>query len=189
MAYTTGTITNRSRIYNMTGITNYTASSGTDLGRVSDLVMAKFERDLTLYRGLRTGTTPTDASIDGEGVVLEFALWEYDAATMATLFQRIIPSGKTNNFHGFGNQSYKLGRKLGTNELLSLMIADEEAPNDYPKLYIHRAVIVDVEGLVMSRGSQGSMTSPATIRVIGLHSDTLGSPMVFGDSSAFPSLA
>lgn len=189
MAYTTGVITTRSRIYNMTGVTNYTPSSGTDLGKISDIVVADFSREVTTYRNLRTGTTATDAAIDGEYSVLTFSLWEYDAAAMAVLFQRIIPSGKTNNFHGFGNQSYKLGRKLGSSELVSLLVADEEAPADYPKLYIHRGVILDIGNLNLTRGAEGSIVSGATIHVLALHSDTLGSPMVFGDSSGFPSLA
>lgn len=189
MAFTTGMITTRSRVYDMTGITNYTPSNGVDLGLVGDLILAHLGRDVQTYRGLRNGSTPTAASIDGTSVLLEFALHEYDAAAMKVLTQNIRPSGASNNFHGFSaGANYKLGKLLGSNELLSLLVADESNPTDYPMLYIPKAVILDVASLQLTMAERSVMT-PATFRVMGLHDDTIGGPMAFGDVASFPSLA
>jgi hypothetical protein len=189
MAYTTGIITVRSRLYDMTGITNYTPSNGVDLGKVGDLVMAKFHRDVQFYRGLASGSAPKYASIDGTGTLLEFSLHEYDAAVMKLVSQNIRPSGANNNFHGFdAGSNYELGHLLDSNELISLLVADESDPTDYPMLYIPSAVIVDVDSISLSRAERSIMT-PATIRIVGLHNDTIGGPFVFGDPSSFPSLA
>lgn len=189
MVYQTGIITSRARLYDMTGVANYTASNGIDLGKVGDLVLAKLHRDIQIYRGLASGSAPREASMDGSGILLEFSLHEYDAAAVKILSQNTRPTAANNNWHGpVASANYTLGNLFDSNEILSLMVADELAPDDYPKVYIHRAIIMDVENLVFSRAERSMMT-PATFRVIGLHSDTTNGCFLFGDSSKFPSLA
>lgn len=189
MAYTTGQITTKSRIYDMTGKTNYTPSNGADLGAVSDLILTEFQREVTLYRSLAHGNTPTDAAIDANGVMLQFGLREYDAAVMKVLAQNTRPSANNNNFHGIeGGPNYKLGMLLGSNEILSLLVADADNPGDYPALYIPRAVITRVENLALSKAER-SVMAPALFTVIGLFDTTIGDTFAFGDKSDFPSLA
>lgn len=187
MAFTTGTITVRSRVYDMTGTDSYDPDEGTDLGPVGDLVLAKLERDVVTYPTLRSGSTPSEAAIFGEGLILEFSLNEYDAAVVNMLAQRVRPSGQNNNFHGFGAGDYKLGHLLSGSETLSLLVADEDSPNDYPALYIPRAVIVDVESMSLSMIERSVMT-PATFRVVGLWDEAAGGAFNFGSIAGFPSL-
>lgn len=190
MAYQTGTITTRARLYDMTAASaanQYTPSAGVDLGKVSDLILAEFDRDLVVYKGLEYGSTPKNASIDGSGLILQFALSEYTASVVSVLTQRMFPSGDTLNYQGAMAGSYKLGKLLDSNHLLKLLVADELTPGDYPKLYIPKAVVVRVRGLALSMASR--MMDPAVFEVIGLHDSNFTGPFAFGNSTGFPSLS
>lgn len=185
MAMNTGTITVRSRIYNMTGVavTNMDPSAGVDLGLVSDLVLPTFERDVQIYRDLRYGSTPANASIDGSGCILEFGLSEYDAAAVTFLTQRIQRTATTVNWEGAMVGSYVLGKLLSSSELLRLLVADETSPLTNPMLLIPKAVVVKVSNIALSKTVR--MMDPASIQVIGLHDATNGGPFAFGDYTKF----
>lgn len=183
MAVSTGTLAIRGRVYNMTGVSGFTPSGGTDLGKVSDLLLAELERDIQVYTGLEYGSTPKYASIDGSGVIFEFGLSEYSAAVITLISQRIQPATSTINYHGALAGSYVLGRTLGSSELLKLLIADEDNPTTRPMLLIPKAVIVKVGNLSFSMAERH--TDPATIQIIGLHDSTLGAPFAYGDPAKF----
>lgn len=190
MAYQTGTLTTRARLYDMTGASaanQYTPSAGVDLGKVSDLIIPEFERDVVVYKGLEYGSTPKHASIDGSGVILQFALSEYNSGVMSLLAQRMKPSGDNLNYQGAMAASYKLGKLLTSSEWLKLLVADETTPADYPKLYIPKAVVIRVRGLALSMASR--MMDSAVFEVIGLHDTNFNGPFAFGDSSGFPALS
>lgn len=184
-------LTVRSRVYDMTGQTTniYSPSSGTDLGKLSDLIMVEFERDVKVYTGIASGSSPKHASIDGSGVVLEFGLAEYGPATMKLLTQQIRPvyaaAEATFNYQGAAADAYKLGRLLTMNECMSLLIADEENPANNPALFIPYAVVTRVANMSLSMAEK--MMHPATFEIIGLHSARLGGPFAFGDKAKFPS--
>lgn len=183
MAVETGTLAVRGRVYNMTGVAGFTPSGGTNLGKVSDLLLAEFERDVQVYPTLQFGSTPVHASIDGSGVIFEFGLSEYSAAVITLISQRIQPAASTINHHGALAGSYVLGRTLGSSELLKLLIADEDNPTTMPMLLIPKAVIVKVSNLSFSMAQR--VMDPATIQIIGLHDSTLGAPFAFGDPAKF----
>ena len=188
MAFQTGPITLDSHVYDMTGISNYTPGNGVDLGPVGDLLLVDFERDVQIYKELRHGSTPSEASIDGSGCILSFSLIEYDAAAMKVFTQQVRPSGQNNNFHGFeAGVNYKLGRLLGSNELLSLLVADENDPTNHPMFYIARAVVARTQGMSFTMAERNLM-SPAVIDIIGLYDTTSAGPFLFGDVTGFPSL-
>lgn len=183
MAINTGTIAVRARIYNMTGVAGFTPSGGTNLGKVSDLLMAEFSRDVQVYTGIEFGSAPKMASIDGSGVLFEFALSEYSSATMTLISQRMKPGASTLNYHGAMAASYVLGRPLTSSETLKLLIADEDNPTTQPMLLIPKAVVYKVNNLSLSMAER--MLDPATIQIIGLHDSTLGSSFAYGDPAYF----
>lgn len=190
MAFTTGSIKVKGRLYDMTGITNYTQSNGVDLGLVSDLVMPEFERDVQVYSSMGTGSTPRYATIDGEGLLLRFGLSEYDAAVVKLISQNMRPTGANENYLGPTATiatAYSLGNILTTSHLLSLLIVDKDDPADYPALYIPAAVVVRVHNLSFSPAE--GMMDPATFEVIGLYNSTIGGCFALGDKSKFPSLS
>lgn len=180
----------RSRVYDVTGLTTtiYTPSAGVDLGKMSDLIMVEFERDVRTYTGLATGSTPKHASIDGSGAVLEFGLSEYGPASMKLVTQQIRPvyaaAEATWNYQGAAADAYKLGRLLTMNECMSLLICSEADSGDFPALFIPYAVVTRVGNFSLSMAER--MMDPATIEIIGLHSARLGGPFAFGDKSKFP---
>lgn len=189
---TQGVISQQSRVYDMTGLTGadiYNPAKGTDLGLLSDLIMLQFERDVRIYTGIRTGSSPKQASIDGSGCVIEFGLKEYGPAVMKLIAQRIRPnygSGElTFGYAGAAASSYKLGQLLSLSETMSLLIADQTAYADRPALFIPYAVVRNTENISLTMAE--GMMSPCTIEVIGLHSDRLGGPFLFGNPATFPS--
>ena len=188
---TQGVISQQSRVYDMTGKTGadaYDPTEGVDLGKLSDLIMVQFERDVRVYTGIRTGSSPRKASIDGSGCVIEFGLKEYGPAVMNLISQRIRPdygSGElTFGYAGAAADAYKLGRLLGLNEIVSLLIADTEAPGDRPALFVPYAVVRHTSNISMTMAE--GMMNPCTIEIMGLHSDTLGGPFVIGNKATFP---
>lgn len=180
MSLTEGTRKVRGHLYDVTSAADpYNPSLGTSLGKVSDLIMPRFERDIRVYSRQQTGSMPVNASIDGAGLILQFGLSEYSAAVINILAQRIRPSGKNQNYNGPTAGNYKLGRFLGSSELVKLLIADKDNPESHPKLYIPKAVILSVENLSLSFVER--MMDPATFEVIGLYDSTIGGPWAFGD--------
>lgn len=189
---TQSVISQQSRVYDVTGLTGtsiYDPAQGTDLGKLSDMVLVQFERDIRTYTGLSTGSTPRHASIDGSGVVLSFGLKEYGPAVMKLVTQQIRPnygSGElTFGYAGAAADSYKLGRFLTMSECMSLLIADTTVAGDRACLFIPYAVVMNTENISMTMAE--GMMDPATIEVIGLHSARLGGPFLFGDKATFPS--
>lgn len=187
---TQGVISQQSRVYDVTGLTTtiYTPSAGTDLGSLSDLMMVQFERDVRTYTGLRTGSSPRQASIDGAGVIFEFGLKEYGPAVMKLFSQQIRPvfsaAEATFNYNGPAADAYHLGKFLTMSECMSLLVCDTTAHGDRPALFIPYAVVVRVGNISLTMAE--NMMAPATFEILGLHSDRLGGPFAFGDKAKFP---
>ena len=182
----------QSKVYDVTGLTGtniYDPTMGTDLGKLSDLIMAEFERDVRIYTGIRTGSSPRQASVDGSGCAMEIGLKEYGPAVMKLVAQRMRPdygSGEELwDYAGAAAASYNLGKMLTLDEIVSLLVVDTEGPTDRPALFIPYAVVMTTANISLTMAE--GMMDPCTIEIIGLHSDLLGGPFAFGDKGGFPS--
>lgn len=188
MVMATGTMRLNARLYDMSLATDpldITDPAAVNLGKVSDLIMPEFERDVRVYPQQATGSTPVDASIDGSGIIVEFGLSEYSAGVMRVLSQTMRPSGQSLNFHGpIGAGTYKLGRRLSSSQTLKLLICEPAAATTRPVLYIPRAVVRRVANLALSFAE--NMLDPATFEVIGLYDETIGDCFAFGDIAGIP---
>lgn len=190
MAITAGTQVVYGRLYDMTGAANY--SAGTDLGKLSDLIMPEFEREVTLYDLWQYGSTPNEASIDGASITLEFALSEYNSSVLKLLSQNMKKTGTTLTYSGPQGSTYPLGNPLSATYAFPLLVADKEmvaatTPENKPALYIPRAVVTRVRNLSFSFAE--NIMDPAVFTVVGLYDSDIGGPFIVGQTTDFPSLS
>jgi len=187
MAYQTGILSIRGKLYNMAGASAYTgASSGTAIGRVVDVLDVEMQRDIEVMPRYDVGSTPFYGRIVGETARISVQLADYDANWIALISQRRPVTGQTLNYHFGLGANYKMGMLLSSSELLPLMIKDESAPADYPALYLPSAIVENVSLVKMSMGSR--LVDMARVSILALYHTTYGSVGAFGNLANFPAI-
>lgn len=188
MAFTTSNILSiKGALYNMTGATAYSgASSGTNIGKIVDVLNFQFGRDVKVYSRFDQGDTPFYARIVGESCRITVRIADYGAEWIKLISQKRPKSGYTKNYHFGAGASYVLGNILDSSYFMPVMIKDTDSPADYPALYLPSTVTESVNMVQMFISSR--MQDVAEVSLLALHSDTFGSIGAFGDLAGFPAL-
>lgn len=151
---------------------------GTKVARLKEVVSYKMGQNVSIHR--KGNVTPSMSRITGDYIEVEATFEDIQDEVLALITnnrstgQSFLPASAT----------YKYGHILREADYSAIVIRDEEAPADYPALYIPYALCF-MQGWFAARAAGHMAFMNIMLSSMDVNDETDGNPFEYGDITTF----
>lgn len=153
--------------------TNY-ITGGTDLGKIGSAHIVAFNKDVTMFSHVLTGSQFTEAAIYGINLVYEIILQDRSTNVMNLFFD-----GESGSDVFEAYSTYLPGQYVGDAQTHKLLIRPIVATKPY--LYIPRAMVIDLGPVTWDKRDHHQQNTLLTI--VALFDSVRGAAFHYGDQA------